>query len=78
MPNVSSIDHRTLAAIRKGVLTQDGPNVASLLSRVKDDKDGITAWRQDPTRMLQIIAVSWPNLAWRSLRASPSDGAVSQ
>ena len=74
MPSVSLIDYRTVATIRKEVLTQDGRNVESQLSRVKDDEDGTTPWRQDPNRMLQIIAVSWTNLAWRSLRASPSDG----
>lgn len=55
-----------MAAIQK-IVKQAKRDAASPLFRKKNDKDKITAWRQDLAKVLQVFNVCSISSVWRSL-----------
>jgi hypothetical protein len=67
-----------VADIQGKVVETGKRNPVSRLFGSKNDKDAITAWKQDLSRILQIFNVRSVGSVWRSLRVDLSDGVVDE
>jgi hypothetical protein len=74
-PAYHTLNRRTVADIREGVVKLGKRNVAARLFHAKNDKGTIASWRLDLNRILHVFNVGSTGSIRRSLADPPSDGA---
>jgi len=67
------LGRRTVAGIQEKVIEKSGRNLFVRLTHAKNDKEAITAWMSDLTRVLHVFNVRSASFIWQSLTTSILD-----